>query len=158
EEDRLQLRNAAIAALALPDLEVVKEWYGFPPESNHVAFDARFERYARADRKGNVSVRQVADDREIVRLSCRGPEPEVLLSDDGRLLAVCDNGRPGAGPRVRVWRLDGPEPVRIYETAADPGLNVWFSPDNRRLIYVSGQAVHVRELAKDKTWSWPLPA
>src|SRR5262249_55725741 len=134
EEDRLQLRNAAIAALALPDLEVVKEWYGSPPDNNGFAFDARFERYARADLKGNVSVRWVADDREIVRLPCSGQVPEVQLSDDGRLLAVCDSGQLAAGPRVRVWRLDGPEPVRVYETAADPGLNVWFSPDNRRLI------------------------
>ena len=50
-----ELREEAIAALCLPDLEVVKEWDGYPIGSGAFAIDAAFERYARADEKGNVS-------------------------------------------------------------------------------------------------------
>jgi len=41
-----ELRNEAIAALVLPDLEVVKEWDGLLPSSNFYTFDADLQRYA----------------------------------------------------------------------------------------------------------------
>ena len=48
----------AIAALLLPDFEVVQEWDGWPSGSL-VAIDAAFQRYARSDANGNVRVHQV---------------------------------------------------------------------------------------------------
>src|SRR5262249_27361967 len=64
EQDFLDLRTEAIACLLLPDFEVAKEWDGWPVGSGGLAFDAAFERYARADKDGNVSIRRVADDKE----------------------------------------------------------------------------------------------
>jgi serine/threonine protein kinase len=68
----LELRNEAIAALCLPDIEIDKEWDGYPIGSTSFAIDAAFERYARADSKGNVSIRRIADDRELMRLPGSG--------------------------------------------------------------------------------------
>src|SRR5262249_53794146 len=58
EKDFLDLRTAAIACLLLPDFEVEKEWNGCPVGSSGLAFDAAFERYARSDKDGNVSIRR----------------------------------------------------------------------------------------------------
>ncbi len=56
EERFLELRNEAIAALALPDLRVAKEWE--TPDGSWVFFDAKLERYARSNRQGTVQVRR----------------------------------------------------------------------------------------------------
>src|SRR5205085_760030 len=50
-----ELRNEALACLALPDLEVAREWQD-RPGTQRITLDRAFERYARADGDGNVSV------------------------------------------------------------------------------------------------------
>ena len=52
------------AALALPDIHLVKEWDGWPEGSHGLAFDAALEHYARSDKQGNITVRRLADDPE----------------------------------------------------------------------------------------------
>ena len=47
-----ELRDEAIACMALADLRVASEWEGFPPGSCGLAFDARLERYSVGDAKG----------------------------------------------------------------------------------------------------------
>src|SRR5262249_35091029 len=66
-EQRLGLRNAAIAGLALADMRVVREWPGWPAATIKMAFDGAHKRYARLFRHGEISVREVEGDREIVR-------------------------------------------------------------------------------------------
>ena len=53
-----ELRTEAIAALALPDIEVEKEGGGRPPGTVGMAFDARVEHYARIERDASVSFRR----------------------------------------------------------------------------------------------------
>ena len=67
-----ELRNLAVAALALPDQHVFKEWRGFPEGSSSLDFDSLLQRYARGDRQGNISVRRLDDDEELARLEGRG--------------------------------------------------------------------------------------
>jgi hypothetical protein len=71
-ELRADLRNEAIACLLLPDFEVEKDWDGWPVGSGGLAFDAAFERYARSDKDGNVSIRRVADDHVLLTLQGTG--------------------------------------------------------------------------------------
>src|SRR5262245_40217129 len=59
-----ELRNEAIAALALPDVRLAKEWEE-PLRQLH--FDGALEHYARADVEGNVSLRRVQDGKELYR-------------------------------------------------------------------------------------------
>ena len=61
----MELRNEAIACLALADIRIVKEWEGWPAGSQGLAFDGDLERYAYSDTKGNISVRLVADGRDM---------------------------------------------------------------------------------------------
>jgi serine/threonine protein kinase/WD40 repeat protein/tetratricopeptide (TPR) repeat protein len=113
------LRDEAVACLALPDLRVDRSWDGWPAGSWQVAFDADLERYARADRQGNVSVRRMTDDAELWNLPPSGPGETLLrMSPDGRFLAV------EASWNLRVWDLAGREPVRLLElTAAEADIS-----------------------------------
>jgi eukaryotic-like serine/threonine-protein kinase len=124
---RAEVRNEVIAALALPDVEVAREWDGWPAGSFSLDFDSRFRRYVRTDVRGGATVRRVADDVELYSLSGLGAgDSWPRLSPDGRSLAVLVNGR------VKLWRLAGPRP----ELLADVANAAWhdFSPDGRRFV------------------------
>ena len=84
-----ELRNEAIAALALADLRVAKDWPDLP--SSDRTFDAKLERYACVDRQGTVFVRRAGDGPELCRLPSLGPgQYWPLISPDGGYLAVLD--------------------------------------------------------------------
>jgi serine/threonine protein kinase/WD40 repeat protein/Flp pilus assembly protein TadD len=95
EERLLEMRNEAIACMALTDVRPARRLQdlsranlgtGFEPQ---VAIDSRWEFYARGDPQGNVSVRRLADDQEIARFSKPGHAAAILLfSPDGRYLAA----------------------------------------------------------------------
>jgi serine/threonine protein kinase/WD40 repeat protein/tetratricopeptide (TPR) repeat protein len=127
EEDFLELRNQAIACLALPDLRVAKEWDGWPADTTFVLFDQKLERYARHDQQGNISIRRVADDGEICHLEA-ADWPRFSL--DGRFLAALGPGS------VKLWQLGGAKHKLIREEPAA----MWhaFSPDSR--LFAVGHA------------------
>ena len=128
EERLLELRNAAIACLALPDLRVAKEWNGWPSGSFSADFDSTLERYARVDRQGDVHIHRVADGAEIWRLQGMGPgQAWAWLSPDGQFLALHRTGL-----RLKVWSLAGPQPVVVVEEVNAPG-GAAFSPDSGRI-------------------------
>jgi serine/threonine protein kinase/WD40 repeat protein len=127
----LELRNEAIAALVLPDLEVVKEWDGLLPGSNNWTFDAGLQRYARAEKGGAVSIRRVEDDAELLRLPGLGPLNDYIgleFSPDGCFLHRCYR-RDGQW-RGTLCRIDGPQPVVVLDAAY---YGFAFSPDSRQL-------------------------
>jgi serine/threonine protein kinase/WD40 repeat protein len=128
EQRLLELRNAAIACLALPDLRIAKEWNGFPTGSLSVGFDGTLKRYARVDRQGVVHIHQVGGDTEICRLPGMGPgQAWAWFSPDGQFLALAHQD-----DRIKVWKLAGSEAVVLVEELSAPG-GVAFSPDSRRL-------------------------
>jgi eukaryotic-like serine/threonine-protein kinase len=144
EERFLDMRNEALAAMALTDLRVPKdkEWTDTPGTT--VDFDLRHQRYARADLKGTVYVRRVGDGAEICRLPAPGPgASKPLFSPDGRLLAVM---HPELA-RVQVWRLPGKEASEVSKTSEvlpgkkpvlDEAWRPWdfsFSPDSRQVAF-----------------------
>src|SRR5205807_1344067 len=71
EEYRVKLRNEIIACLALPDLRRIKEWERYTPDRPGAALDPVSGRCTSSDAQGNISVRGMADDREVLHL--RGP-------------------------------------------------------------------------------------
>jgi WD40 repeat protein/tRNA A-37 threonylcarbamoyl transferase component Bud32 len=81
------LRDEAIAAMALVDFRPFKTW----PLSNdcyHI-FDAAYEKYARNQSDGSISVQRVQDDTEVARWPGFGiPVHGYGFSPDGRLLMV----------------------------------------------------------------------
>src|SRR5262249_8766713 len=70
-DDPLQLRNQAIACLALPDLTVEQDWNGNPPGTIGLDFDGDFERYARISRDEAIQVCRRSDRRELFRIPTR---------------------------------------------------------------------------------------
>jgi eukaryotic-like serine/threonine-protein kinase len=147
-----RLRNEAVAAVALPDVEVVRQWQGWPRGTVGMRFDGTLERYARSDQHGNVSVRRVADDAEIVALPGAGRTAEVYLSQHGRLLGVHDLGT----MRVKVWRLTDAAPVLIHEGADVTRWGVEFNPDNQRLLYIHRDSrISIVTLADGQVTRWP---
>jgi WD40 repeat protein/Tfp pilus assembly protein PilF len=121
----LELRNEAIACLALPDLRLALEWDGWPSGSLSVDFDGALERYARADRQGNVSIRRMPGDLEIARLTGSGAQSWLLFSFDGQYLAVTLNNG------TKLWKMTEPEPTMVLEERTGvTALN--FSPDGQR--------------------------
>ncbi|HEV2947326.1 MAG TPA: WD40 repeat domain-containing serine/threonine protein kinase, partial [Gemmataceae bacterium] len=97
----LRLRNEGIALLTLSDVRIAGELpNGFPPGTAAVTLDPDFVHYARSDSKGNISVRTVAEDREVGLLSGFGTHAWLMgFSPNGRFLSALYHD-PG---RERIW-------------------------------------------------------
>jgi serine/threonine protein kinase/WD40 repeat protein/tetratricopeptide (TPR) repeat protein len=152
DDDRLNLRNAAIAALALPDFEVVEEGDRAGLEN----IDFRPAHYAIVERSGRISVRRVRDDREIAALPAMDREVSLCLSPDGRYLAVCPN-TDWVNGTLQLWRIDQTEPRCVHEGISLCSPYADFSPDGDWLVYESVNCLTVVELASGRVQTWPLP-
>jgi serine/threonine protein kinase/WD40 repeat protein len=121
-----QLRDEAIACLALPDLRLGKSWEALPPGTTALAFDASYERYARAESQGAINIRRVADDQEITRWPSPGLAASSLtFSPDGHFLAATSSTAAGL---ARIWDVASGRPI-IQEIKNVHSLD--FSPDGR---------------------------
>lgn len=83
-----EIRNEAIAGMALFDLPVAGTGPEFLRQHLVLSFDGRLSHYARADREGHVTVHRVSDDAEICRIPKTIPNTIVLMSPDGRCVAT----------------------------------------------------------------------
>jgi eukaryotic-like serine/threonine-protein kinase len=139
-EHMLLLRNEAIACMALPDLRPIKEWEKYTPDTPGAALDPRSERYTTSDAQGNISIRRMADDREILHLNGPGMGVEsVAFSPDGEFLQATYT--PDAQCKrslIRIWDLRRGE-IAFRLTPDFPGPVLVWSPDSRRFA-VHGQA------------------
>ncbi|HEV8003491.1 MAG TPA: serine/threonine-protein kinase [Planctomycetaceae bacterium] len=109
-----ELRNAAIAALAVPDLYLTGPRHPWPEDALAVDFDEAQTIYARTDRAGSCSIRHVADDVEICRLPALNWPATPCLSGDGKFIAITQFNRSiSRRTAIQVWQLDGPTPRRI---------------------------------------------
>jgi WD40 repeat protein len=111
------LRNEAIAALALPDMHITKEFGSFPPGSGWVDLSEDFELYVRTTDKGSCTIRRVADDTEVAPLPELG-EPVRASFGSGRILAVL--GAPSG--RFQLWDVSGDKPVLRFK---EHGITNW---------------------------------
>jgi hypothetical protein len=120
-----RLRDEAIACMALPDIRLTEGRAIRAPGTTAAAFDRNGRHYALGDAQGNVSIRRIADDREVARLPGPGkPAGSPQFSPEGRFLAV--------------WY--GEEDQRAWEVASGravltglPCRGISFSPDGGRL-------------------------
>jgi serine/threonine protein kinase/WD40 repeat protein len=150
-----RLRDEATAAMALPDIRLVPASRPSPPGTVAVAFAERRGLYARADARGFISLRGIADDREVRRIAS-GPVADHYLyfSPDERFLLGL-----GEGPTIRVWRVADGQPALPDEPR---GSRVYaFSPDGRRLAVGRREQVLVFDLATGREvtrWRLPKPA
>ncbi|HXY36142.1 MAG TPA: WD40 repeat domain-containing serine/threonine-protein kinase [Planctomycetaceae bacterium] len=115
-----ELRNAAIATLAVPDLYLAGPWNPWPTDALGLDFDEAHTLYARTDRAGNCSIRRVAGDVEIYHLPGLGLPAWPFLSRDGKFIALGDMSRGlSFGKGIHVWQLAGSTPRELlYEPKA----------------------------------------
>jgi WD40 repeat protein len=109
------LRDLAIACMALPDLKRIKQWDGWTKGTVKIACDVDLKRYARVRRDGVVSIRNVADDRELFQLAVTGLWPR--FSSDGKFLVIEDPRDYAADdPRnyLEIWNLTNRTRVAAY--------------------------------------------
>lgn len=129
----LEIRNEAIACLAHADLTIIRQFEGYPTGSKGYGFDAKLERYARGDSEGNISIRRLADDKEVLRLKGSGIHAVILLfSPDGNFLAVKYHNDDRM--YVSVWDLRGPKEV-LHVPSGISERAMAFSGDSGRVAY-----------------------
>jgi WD40 repeat protein len=99
------LRDEAAAAMALVQLKNPRVWNGYPLGSKGIGFNSNLERYARGDAQGNISIRRIEDDEELMHVPGFGSDPWVLrFSPDDRYLAA----KYGYDHQLYVWDLSRP--------------------------------------------------
>jgi len=159
-EPSLEVRNLAIQALALSDLEVDKRSWSIGPNSRPSrAFDSSLTHIAEEAEKGVLRVLHLDDNREIARLvdeaRMQVPLERIVFSPDDQTVAA----RHQDGT-INVWNI-ATETRRFHLTAARIPKAPWyatnfvFSPDGKHLAIAAPQggiAIHDaqsgRELAR----------
>jgi WD40 repeat protein/Flp pilus assembly protein TadD len=151
-----EIRDEAIACLALPDLEPTGTVMSRAAGNFVFAFDPSMTRYALRLTDGTILVRRVQDDQEVARFTARGYRDIFIfrLSPDGRYLATTHS--PDFG--LTVWDIDRRAAV-LNDPGRIPSYAAVFSPDSRRiaLAHENGDIL-VYELSSgqlSRRWRWP---
>jgi serine/threonine protein kinase/WD40 repeat protein len=147
-----RLRDEALAALAHPDLKPGPRWRALPTGFNQLHFDSDYRLYVRAGDAGIISVRTVAEDRQV---QCIRTAPtrtrQVHLSPDGRYVARLESG-----DKLRVWRVaDG---VEVLQEPLAHVTGRAFSRDSRYLLLGQwGEVVRFDLTTGREVNRWKLP-
>jgi serine/threonine protein kinase/WD40 repeat protein len=152
-----ELREAAIASMALPDVKKTGRVIRRPPDVLLVAVDSSMTRYALRFSDGTISVRLMADDAEIAKFKAIGNRDIVtfLFSPDGRYLAT--HGSPdSSGHSVTVWDVDANK-IALSDPGPVSSGAVLFSPDSRRMAsgHVDGVVVVWDTMTGKSIHRWP---
>jgi len=149
-EVRLQLRNEAIAALALTDVHPVNPAGQMFHSSPWFAFDGLMERFLELGTNGDLRIRPssgLPNSADLVSLpgAVPGPVLGVEFSPDGRHVQVVDTNH-----QCNVWDL---EQQKIVFTATEPACWLWeFAPDNHSIAFGFTNGLLVRrEIATGET-------
>jgi serine/threonine protein kinase/WD40 repeat protein len=120
----LELRDEAIACLALPDLRPGPVFGGHDTSTWSCVFDRSFSKYAKIDGQ-DVAVYRVGTDKPIARIAgLTEPVTHLRISPDGRFLALA------SGKEVQVRSADTGE---FVATDAGTAHRIEFSSDSRRV-------------------------
>jgi serine/threonine protein kinase/WD40 repeat protein/tetratricopeptide (TPR) repeat protein len=139
EKQRDTLRDLAISCLTLPDVRVAKEWDGWPEGSNGLAFDERQELYARADKQGNITIRRLADDREVYAIAGDGKPVRFEFQAGERALVLCRSTNQfecwPIGASQPTWATSVPYSPMTYRLARNGRLLAAVRPDATLIVY-----------------------
>jgi WD40 repeat protein/tetratricopeptide (TPR) repeat protein len=156
---RDELRNEAVAALLLADLEVALELPGLEPGWSLPAFDLERGRYALVAPTGAIHLFDSVSKKELAIIpppSGNNPASERLaFSPDGRFLAQSIRGGPAG--QVRLWRVEHtPQLLGEFPAANTPPA---FSFDGRRLacLLTTGELAVVDTADGKRLWKAVVP-
>jgi serine/threonine protein kinase/WD40 repeat protein len=136
-----RLRNEAVAALALPDLHLTREFGSWPPGTVCGDVSDDFQWYLRTSDKGGCTIRRVADDEEVAALPDMGEQAQATFGS-GRIVARfgVESGR------FQLWDLSGADAALRWE---EGGIGSWnFRSDGRlmALVHTDG-SISIRDVA-----------
>ncbi len=125
-EQIAHMRNATIAALALPDMRVERQWLQSAPASALFrTCDQRMTKCVYFLHPDQVVVQRLAQENEIARINEVHADADIEISDDGSKLAIMD-------ANCRVYGLDSPAPVLLFQSTCS---GRWtFTPDGQQII------------------------
>lgn len=137
-----ELRDEAIAALALPDFEPENNWQSLPPGTVRAVMDPTLKHYALIAGTNQISIRRLTDGSEVFHVSDELGQPDLTFSPDGRFL------RAEAEFGVQVWNVASGK--RVFALAIRPGQPVTtgmdFSPDGQWLARTDGSVLRIHNL------------
>ena len=146
-----ELRDNAIAALAVPDIEHGPVWRGWSTDTHGFAFDSFGQRYASIGQDGTISIRTIPDNRELQRLESASGAAVVqfTFSPDGRIIAwLNENGQ------LRAWRWESAEPV--LKNPLENCSMLAFSPDSSQIAVGQGASITCFNLRTgEESRQWP---
>jgi serine/threonine protein kinase/WD40 repeat protein len=132
-----RLRNEAIAALALSDLHIIRQWRGWPEGTAYLTVSGDFRVYARSDKGGAVSVRRMADDTEIAKLPGGPATAHLTLSQQGTHLGqVFRNDH--AVFFARLWRVAAEGANELLEVKNVYSMTFMDRPEGRLAVFLHG--------------------
>ncbi|MCH5373910.1 MAG: serine/threonine protein kinase, partial [Planctomycetes bacterium] len=148
DSERVQLRNSAIAAMALPDLQPAKAWTIDEPGTHQVTFDPTHTSYAQADRWGTIVIRAVQNDNELHRF------PAPAGADAVSQLQFCPRGRyigviyaVRGGQLFGFWELDTTKLSLGPKVAQKPPVTFAFSGDGEQIVVANRERLIDYDLA-----------
>jgi WD40 repeat protein/tetratricopeptide (TPR) repeat protein len=123
-----ELRNLAIACLALPDFRTLHEWEAFPRGAVASGSDPQCKLYARLEPGALlISVRRVKDDQEVAQVPTFADTDGLLFSATGRYLIAL------GGWRKRLWDLSESEPKLLFDRTGVHGVS--FDPHEKHAVF-----------------------
>ncbi|MCA9187623.1 MAG: protein kinase, partial [Planctomycetales bacterium] len=146
-----ELRNEAVAALALPDLRLDSK-LDLPP--GVLAIDGRLERQAIAGANGSIRIQRTRDGQVITTLPAVGETPvgAMVFSQNGAFLAAKYQWHADAETRVCIWRLA--KGTVQMDLKVDPRAEIEFGGTGETVFFVmSDGAVTQFHLATGKQLS-----
>ena len=148
-----ELRNEAVAALVLPDVQFESEWEGYPLDTMYLVQDAKIEHYARLNKAGELTVCRRTDGGEevLARFPKIGEPPfqGLWMSPKGAYLAYGLNSHEINTPgTLHVLRLDGCKLTEIRREPIDLNRDALaFHPDGRHLaVGAAGGTIQLFDL------------
>jgi serine/threonine protein kinase/WD40 repeat protein len=156
-EARAQLRNDAIACMARVDLQNAATWNIEDPWTPMVDFDATFQKYAQSDDHGNVVVRRVKDDHELLRLPSPGYRAwKLRFSPDGRYLTVSYHPLRERVHFICVWEVASGRRVVREEGPMWFGDSAFSSDSRRFAIGMRDHTIRIHDLDQRSVIEPPL--
>jgi WD40 repeat protein/tRNA A-37 threonylcarbamoyl transferase component Bud32 len=151
----LELRNQAIASLALSDIRLVKSWAEAGEQREFGCLDVRRRRYAYAPSSGEISIRSIESDTQLLDLPTIGQKVQYLaeFSPQGNYLLVLYADR-----LTRAWHLDSRQVLLQFPTGHYGDFNDFSADDGRLAVCSNLREVDLYDLARrERVKAFPLP-
>jgi serine/threonine protein kinase/WD40 repeat protein len=137
------LRNEYIASLAHSDLQPAKTWQGLPRGSKYYDFEPTLEVYARVSGEGELTVRRIADDAEIAKLTGVPKTGNLWLSPGAHFALIAYQQSGSDRFHVTVYRITDGQSMQLILELTDVVRDDWqtgwdFSYDSKILMCRQG--------------------